>query len=135
MKRRAFLGAVAAAPVAIPQMAGEMSKPSAFYGANVGYADAPQQDPEWHARQIANARQALSQIDDAPDDVFGMMLKGYGDPSIECLKSVSPAMKRQMTHAVEMRRARERAKQNLQERLDGLLGNPLSKWQELRRIL
>lgn len=137
MKRRSFLGALAAAPVAVPSIAGDMAMANSpmAYGAGMAatHADAP--DPHWHQRQIEQTRRALLDVDGAPDDVFGMTLKGYGDPAVEALKSVSPAIKRQMIHDIEVRRARERAKQQLQQRLDNLLGNPLSKWDEFRRFL
>lgn len=140
MKRRSFLGALAAAPVAVPSIAGEMAtaNSSTAYGAGMAAnydVPTPAQDPHWHERQIEQTRRALLDVDGAPDDVFGMTLKGYGDPAVESLKSVSPAIKRQMVHDIEVRRARERAKQQLQQRLDNLLGNPLSKWDEFRRFL
>lgn len=137
MKRRSFLGALAAAPVAVPTMAADVARSSSVgYAAIAGLHNAvPQPDPHWHELQIEQTRRALFDVDGAPDDVFGMTLKGYGDPAVESLKSVSPAIKRQMVHDIEVRRARERAKQQLQQRLDNLLGNPLSKWDEFRRFL
>lgn len=122
--RRSFLGAAAAAPMAI----GEYAKysPGSSYPIGALSGNAPQVDPNWQREQIAGLRQALTEVDSVPDETLRLSrMQTFGDyPDIHALKSVSAVGKRAMIDRRMLVEDRERMRANLQCNLNRALGIP-----------
>ncbi len=127
MKRRSFLGAAIAAPVAAPQIVGEarfaQNFPTPFTGAV----------PDYAVEHIAGMRSALNVIDDVPDDYFIGIRMDYGPYT--SLRSVSLAVKTVLHAQRYAEQERARRKQRLIDQIDEAMGKPLSGWRKFARWL
>ncbi len=132
MNRRSILGAMVAAPVAAPQMVGEMVSQSKLSGVSIaGGLTGPSQD--YFAEEILGMKSALASIDEVPDEHFtGVPLNGGPYSSF---KSVSPAVQNLWNSHRYAKQHRERRRQQLIDQIDAAMGKPLSGWRKVSKWL
>lgn len=130
MKRRSFLGALAASPVAAPAAIGEamMSAQKGLYGSIAQVSP----DPEYTRKRLADLQEVLANADQV-NSIFPPVLDN--DDDLTALRSMSPAVKKSVRVARALKRNEDNFRERVQDQINDMLGLPASTRRLLGRFL